>query len=60
MHWLFPPCATDKIHRHMATGKLLRHPGQSVEWLIHPDYEWHFKWCRDHSSSLECFLAQPD
>jgi hypothetical protein len=61
MNWLFPPCADDPIHRFMASGQELgnyRRSAGSVEWLIHPDYLWHFKWCREHVSTFECFLAQ--
>ena len=60
MSWLFPSCADDPIYRRFVDGTALRNGpyAHGVEWLVYPEYLWHFKWCREHPSQLSCFLAQ--
>lgn len=60
MSWLFPSCAADPIYRRFVEGTALRNgpDAHGVEWLVYPEYVWHFKWCCDHPSPLSCFLAQ--
>ncbi len=63
MQWLFPPISQDSTYNYLVRNAALKKPLPMLvgdpEWLIHPEYMWHFKFCREHPSRFDCFAAQP-